>query len=370
MHHKKFRNFAVAICFACAAAAAISSSPRTSRGPVQAAGQAEARLIEIYRMVARGQLRQALPKARQLTIDYPNFQLAHLLHGDLLTAMSRPLQYHGNLGESALPEEAGATLASLREESLLRLKALREAPPADAVPAEFLQLAPSIKHAVAVDTSKARLYLLENKNGRLQVVSDFYISVGKLGDQKTIEGDQRTPLGAYYVVSNLDPRSLKDFYGAGALPINYPNPVDARHGRTGRGIWLHGTPPNQFSRAPKATDGCVVLANPDLAHVIRTVEPRTTPVVIAKSLRWVRSAQLDAERYAFSQVFERWKNERTAQQPATISDVSFVSWKDGADSRMVTFMERRPGQSRPVLLRQYWVREPKGWQIIDERTAR
>jgi L,D-peptidoglycan transpeptidase YkuD (ErfK/YbiS/YcfS/YnhG family) len=338
--------------------------------PVPAAGQAEARLIEIYRMVAQGQLRQALPSARQLTVDYPNFQLAHLLHGDLLMAMKRPLMHHGNIGETALPEEATATLTALREESHLRLKALRETPPADAVPAEFLQLAPSIKHAVAVDTSKARLYLLENSNGRLRVVSDFYISVGKLGDQKAVEGDQRTPLGAYYVVSNLDPRGLKDFYGAGALPINYPNPVDARHGRTGRGIWLHGTPPNQFSRAPKATDGCVVLANPDLAHVIRTVEPRSTPVVIAKSLRWVRTTQLDSERHAFSQVFERWQKERTTQQPATISDVSFVSWKDGTDSRMVTFMEQRLGQSRPTLLRQYWVREPKGWQVIDERAVR
>lgn len=337
---------------------------------MQPAGQAEARLIGIYRMVAEGRLRQALPKARQLTLDYPNFQLAHLLYGDLLTAMSRSRHRQGGLGEAALPQEATSTLASLREESFLRLKALREAPPADAVPAEFLQLAPSIKHVVAVDTSKARLYLLENNNGRLQVVSDFYISVGKLGDQKAVEGDQRTPLGAYYVVSNLDPRSLKDFYGAGALPINYPNPVDARHGRTGRGIWLHGTPPNQFSRAPKATDGCVVLANPDLAHVIRTVEPRTTPVVIAKNLRWVRPAQLDSERHAFAQVFERWRKERTAQQPATVTDVSFVAWKDGEDSRMVTFMEHRPGQRRPALLRQYWVHEPKGWRIIDERAAR
>ncbi len=269
-----------------------------------------------------------------------------------------------------MPEEAAETLASLREESLLRLKALRDVPPHDGMPAEFLQLSPVTKHALAVDTSKARLYLLENNNGRLRVVSDFYISVGKLGDQKSVEGDLRTPLGAYYVVSNLDPRGLKDFYGAGALPINYPNPVDTLQGRTGRGIWLHGTPPNQFSRAPKATDGCVVLANPDLAQVIQAVEPGTTPVVIAKSLKWVRPAQLDAERHAFSQDFERWRKDRIARQPASITDVSVVSWKDAMDSRMVTFMEHRVGQKRPMLLRQYWVREPKGWRVLDERVVR
>jgi hypothetical protein len=44
-------------------------------------------------------------------------------------------------------------------------------------------------------------------------------------------------------------------------------PTDARRGKTGSGIWLHGTPPDQFVRAPKATDGCVVLANPDLERM-------------------------------------------------------------------------------------------------------
>jgi hypothetical protein len=181
LHHNNLKKVAVTSCFACAAGVALAAPARVGRTAGQAAGLAEARLIEIYRMIAQGQLRQALPKARQLAADYPNFQLAHLLHGDLLTAMNRPLKHHGDVGRS-LPEEAAETLASLREESLLRLKALRDVPPHDGMPAEFLQLSPVTKHALAVDTSKARLYLLENNNGRLRVVSDFYISVGKLGD--------------------------------------------------------------------------------------------------------------------------------------------------------------------------------------------
>jgi hypothetical protein len=92
----------------------------------------------------------------------------------------------------------------------------------------------------------------------------------------------------YFITSRLDPAKLKDFYGAGALPINYPNPLDQSRGKTGSGIWLHGTPPDQFSRAPQATDGCLVLANPDLERILRTVEPRSTPVVIARQLQWVQ----------------------------------------------------------------------------------
>jgi L,D-transpeptidase YnhG len=177
-------------------------------------------------------------------------------------------------------------LADLREESRIRLKALRERPPPGSIPSQFLALSPRTRHAIAVDTSKSRLYLFENSAEGLKLIANYYISIGKSGIEKSLEGDQRTPLVVYYITSNLDPKSLKDFYGSGALPINYPNPLDVSRGRTGGCIWLHGTPPGQFSRAPKASDGCVVLANPDLERIIRTVEVRTTPVVIAQQLHW------------------------------------------------------------------------------------
>ena len=102
-----------------------------------------------------------------------------------------------------------------------------------------------------MDASRSRLYLFENTGSELKLVGDYYLSVGKLGTEKSVEGDMRTPLGVYYVTSNLDPRTLKDFYGSGALPINYPNPYDMQRGKTGGGIWLHGTPPGQFSRPPQ-----------------------------------------------------------------------------------------------------------------------
>lgn len=146
-------------------------------------------------------------------------------------------------------------LADLREESRIRLKALRERPPPGSIPSQFLALSPRTRHAIAVDTSKSRLYLFENSAEGLKLIANYYISIGKSGIEKSLEGDQHTPLVVYYITSNLDPKSLKDFYGSGALPINYPNPLDVSRGKTGGGIWLHGTPPGQFSRAPKASDG-------------------------------------------------------------------------------------------------------------------
>ena len=47
-------------------------------------GEAEARLLEVYRLIGQAAGRQALAKAESLVSDHPNFQLAQLVLGDLL----------------------------------------------------------------------------------------------------------------------------------------------------------------------------------------------------------------------------------------------------------------------------------------------
>jgi len=112
-------------------------------------------------------------------------------------------------------------------------------------------------------------------------MTDYYVSQGRYGVNKAKEGDQRTPLGVYYVNARIPGPKLPDFYGTGALPINYPNEWDKRNGRSGSGIWLHGTPSDNFSRPPLSSDGCVVLANPDLQSLYATAEVGKTVVVIS-----------------------------------------------------------------------------------------
>ncbi len=375
--------------------------PRAA-APLPLDGVAEARLIEVYRLVGQGQAREALAKAEALVRDHPTFALAQLVVGDLLAARTRPLRTLGDVPDAAAGAPAQA-LAELREESLLRLRALRERPPAGHVPAQFLQLAPRSRHAIAVDTSRARLYLFENGPAGLKLVADYYISVGKSGIDKAVEGDLRTPLGVYYVTSNLDPKTLKDFYGSGALPINYPNPYDVRRGKTGSGIWLHGTPPGQFARAPRATDGCVVLANPDLERIIRTVEVRTTPVVIAPSLQWVPpQAQSVPEVKSFTDALAGWRAAKASGDLARtlayytpdmsangkpladwvptlkaelsrvqgreleLKDLSYLRWTDATDTMVVTFGEVPQGARTGPVKRQYWMRVGPHWKIFFE----
>ena len=364
-------------------------------------GVAEARLIEIYKLIGSARNREALAKASRLVDDLPNFQLAQLVYGDLLAARVRPINAVGDVPEE-LARNAGTNLNELREESQRRIRALKDRPPPGTVPSQFLAVSQRSKHAIAVDASQSRLYLFENTPAGLRLVSDYYISVGKAGTAKTTEGDQRTPLGVYYITSNLDRKSLKDFYGSGALPINYPNILDAKRGKTGRGIWLHGTPPNQFSRAPQATDGCVVLANPDLDHLIRTVEIQSTPVVIATQLRWVAPQSIRTEGDPFKDTLQAWRNAKTsgdlnqilsfytpdfaangktlAQWTPTLKtelanvqgraiqlkDVSYLRWTDAADTMVVTFGEVADGTRTGMTKRQYWAREGKQWKIFFE----
>jgi hypothetical protein len=234
------------------------------------------------------------------------------------------------------------------------------------------------------------------------LLGDFYISVGLSGIEKAVEGDKRTPLGVYYITSNLNPDSLPDLYGVGALPINYPNPLDVQRGKTGSGIWLHGTPREQFVRAPQASDGCVVLSNPDLEKLLTTVQIRTTPVVIAPELYWVQPQALDQERRTFEATLEAWRQaksagqlerlqgfyasetvgakepslsltrsgaeQRSARMPRELQlkDVSLLHWKDNQETMVVTFGEVASGQSRGVTRRQYWARDRDQWKIFSE----
>lgn len=366
-------------------------------------GVAEARLIEIYTLISKAQNREALEKATVLVNEVPNFQLAQLVYGDLLAARTRAVKAFGDVPEP-LAKSAPAALSELREESQRRIKALRERPPAGMIPSQFLALSQRSKHAIAVDASRSRLYLFENGTTGLRLIADYYISVGKAGTSKNAEGDQRTPLGVYYITSNLDPKSLKDFYGSGALPINYPNVLDAKRGKTGSGIWLHGTPPHQFSRPPQASDGCVVLANPDLDQIIRTVEVRSTPVVIAAQLQWVAPHAARNESKPFEDTLLAWRNAKTAgdigqvmsfytpdfssngksleQWKPTLAseiskirghtlqlkDVSYLRWTDTHDTMVVTFGEVAEGTKTGWTKRQYWMRQGNHWKIFYEGT--
>lgn len=373
-------------------------APGTVHPPGQAA---EARLLDIYRLIGSGQGRQALERAETLVRDVPHFQLAQLVYGDLLLSQTRALPTMGQ-APNDIASKAPQRLDQLRLEAEKRLAALRERPPAGTLPSQFIALPPTTRHAIAVDASRSRLYLFENGPQGLQLVADHYASIGKLGSDKRLEGDQRTPLGVYFITSRLEGRQLTDFYGVGALTLNYPNEYDRRLGRTGSGIWLHGVPSESYARSPQSTDGCVVLANPELQSIIDRVQLRNTPVVIARSLQWVAPAMKEPERRSLNNLLEGWRTarasgdinrlmafysaqfsnggkdlsqwrqtiERDIQQvrgrELQLKDVSILGWRDQSDVLVITFGEVAEGQRTGAVKRQYWGKEGGLWKIFYE----
>ena len=379
-------------------------------------GSPESRLIGIYRAIGQQQTDVALDAAASLAHDVPGFRLAQLVYADLLAARTGNTAGFGAAGAASASNPAVATeIAELHDEAVQRLHALQERPPAGQVPAEFIMLPKATHHAIAVDTTRSRLYLFENGPQGLRLVSDHYVSVGKQGVDKTTEGDQRTPLGVYFVSDRVGQGSLGEAFGAGAMQLNYPNLLDQLHGRTGSGIYVHGVPFNTYSRPPRDSDGCVTLANDELVMLMNTVPIHDTPVIITRQIHWVSDTAGQLHRAEILDAVNRWQSVRTHDDagalqafyapgaapevpaapppqptvvmirgkrhvipapavappdPVTFDNLSVMTWSDAKETMVVSFNERGTRSHRETSLRQYWERDASKWKIVAEGTVR
>lgn len=362
----------------------------------------EDRLIEAQQLFVKGRSNEAILKVEALIKDVPTFRAAHLLYGDLLLSRSGS-KSDIEAFQKPLPADAAEALSDLRTESKLRVQAMQNSPPAGTVPSQFFALTAQNKHAIAVDASKSRLYLFENTVNGFVLKENHYISVGKLGIGKNIEGDQRTPLGVYFLSRKLATSELPTlygagFYGKGALTLNYPNQLDVLRGKTGGGIWLHGTPPKEYARAPKATNGCVALSNPQLDRIMKSVALGSTPFVIADSISWVKPHNLNPERTEFIKTLTNWHkakqtgnvqnltsfyqvshltNQKNADRLFAIAgqqknqdfdanNYSILRWKDSSETMIVTYSEIQNQSKSIKSKRQYWTRDGSQWRIFFE----
>ena len=360
----------------------------------------EPMLARVFEQVEQNRLDAALEQTEVLLGRYPNFRLAHLIKGDLLLARARPITTFGEGGNGVAAEK----VADLRDEAVARLKGYRTKPPANYVPRYLLQMQPEQKHAIVVDTRKSRLYLYANDNGTPRFVADYYITQGKLGAEKAREGDKKTPVGVYHVTSSKPREKLTDFYGSGAFPINYPNEWDRQQGRSGHGIWLHGTPSDTFSRPPRASDGCVVLANQDLDALSKSLQVGLTPVIISNNVEWLSLDDWENERKALLAMLDAWRQDwesRDADRYAShyasgfrAERMNLAAWieqkrkvNEGkawikVETRNLS-MFRNPGNEELVVVtfeqdyrssnldnrmtkRQYWIKEDGRWKIAYE----
>lgn len=406
MSHFRFSQYwraAAALCMLAAGASALGvghPAKKPVRAPEVRKANPEEMLDAIYKDLADNHLREAQEKADALVDAYPNFHLGQLIRGDLLLMHTRPVTMLG----AGVPAGSEAKLSDLRREAAVRMQAEPGRPAPTLWPRALLQMRKDQKHALIVDARHSRLYLYENRNDQIRLVQDFYVSQGKLGVNKLREGDLRTPVGVYTIVGHLLGAKLPNIYGKGALPLDYPNDWDKLHGRGGSGIWVHGTPPETFSRPPLSTDGCVVVSNDDLNTLTRTVEIGKTPVLIGDKVEFVTKAVLDGDRKVADALLESWRRDVEQRDDASLRTHYSAHFRSGADEDVDTWLSKQqflPGAKKVSVLisdasyfrepsdedilvssfteqtvvgryrhfvrkKQYWAKEGQQWKIVAE----
>jgi murein L,D-transpeptidase YafK len=367
--------------------------------PAQAEiGEVERLFANSMQEIRQNKLDNALTSINSLLDRYPNFRLAQLVKGDLLLARAQPLSTLGN-AQGARDQQA-----DFREEAKARIQAIDDPVDPALLPEELLRVSAGTRYVIAVDASRARLYVFENTTSGIRRVSDYYVTVGKLGTGKNQEGDKRTPVGLYAISSFKPDSELEELYGIGAYPLSYPNEWDVRNGRNGHGIWLHGVPRDTYARPPKASDGCVVLSNDDLKVLGRYISIGQTPVIIAPNLTWVEPSSLLAARDELQEAIDDWRKDWESRDTDRLLDHYSPGFQAG-NQRYQTFAEakrkvnasknwikieldrlsiyRQPGDKDMAIVtfdqdykssnlnnvsskRQYWRRENGRWRIVQE----
>lgn len=268
------------------------------------ASDAELRFITAIEDISQNRIEQAIEQFSLLTKEAPKFTLAKLIYADLLASRVGMVNAMG--ATSLLNPHK---LKALQDEARVRVLYHQKQKQAtnNLIPRDLIQMTNDQPYAIVVDITLSRLFLFANNNGVPELVKDYYASSGKAGSDKFVSGDNKTPIGVYFITQRIPDKRLPSRYGAGALPLNYPNSWDKQEKRTGNGIWLHGSPVETYSRPPQASEGCISLTNIDFAALDKMVDIKSTPVIIGKNIQWVTPQQWQVRQQQFSQLIDNWK---------------------------------------------------------------
>jgi murein L,D-transpeptidase YafK len=360
----------------------------------------EIKLANSLMAIKNNHLDIAMNEVDSLLRVNPNYKLAQLVKGDLLMAKAGQITGFGSAANASSDK-----IEDLRDEARVRLQRTQSIAPTQH-PGYLWQLNEQQKYALVVDTSRSTLYVYENIKGEPRYVTDFYVTIGKLGTEKIVSGDKRTPIGVYFIQANLPKKQLADMYGSGAFPLSYPNEWDKKNNRTGNGIWLHGTPSDTYTRPPRASNGCVVLNNDDLTKLAPYLQVGITPVIITNKMAVISNAD-QIDRTALLNEIELWRRDWASMNNEAYlahyasnfssESIDFTAWSRqrktfNSSKKWVKLslsqlsMFNYPEQPGMVVVnfqqdygsnnlthhstkRQYWIKQNNRWKIVYEGTV-
>lgn len=262
----------------------------------------------VLQAIVDGDWQTATALASQLSKRFPDYSLGHLLHAETLRVTSGlplkhvsenlySLDYMGLLLEAQAratqPTAIAGSVSAVTNPSLL--------------PAAVIRTGSTVDKVIVVDLAESYLMLYDTSSELPQLIKRHYIASGLAGYDKHVEGDLKTPIGIYRIHGFRSDQSLPSLYGSGALMLDYPNALDKLQGRTGYGIWLHGVPHDQKSRAPRSSEGCVTMANDYLLELHRSIELQSTKVVLSNQVLWATPQQLAQSQERMTELFAQYR---------------------------------------------------------------
>jgi len=153
-----------------------------------------------------------------------------------------------------------------------------KAPPAQETYHNILELPDEMNYLILANKANRTMSVLFRKDDVWSLFRTYFMAIGENGGIKLMKGDKRTPEGSYFIVGRKEKSELHQMYGPLAFVLNYPNDDDRKNGRTGNGIWIHGTNPDS---TPLMTRGCLELENANILEMGGFLKSGIgTPVVI------------------------------------------------------------------------------------------
>ncbi|AXX95675.1 L,D-transpeptidase family protein [Arcobacter ellisii] len=157
------------------------------------------------------------------------------------------------------------------------------------------------KYVIVAQKEQSELSLYEKIGYDYKLVLRNSVIVGESQGDKYLEGDKKTPEGAYELIEKKT--EVDQFYGPFALVTSYPNSFDMSLDKKGSGIWIHGMP-FQGDRE-KFTRGCIALDNQELENLEKNIDYKKT--ILLTSQNEFEKASKDDIALILSSIY-KWKD--------------------------------------------------------------
>ncbi len=193
----------------------------------------------------------------------------------------------------------------------------------------------NLSSLLIIDKANRKMDIYKNSKGGVEFLKSQSVIVGKAGD-KVKEGDLKTPLGVYRIVKKFNPDD--DFYGPFAYALSYPNTFDKLRGKSGHGIWIHGSPLDGSPRNNQSK-GCIVLKNDKIKKLDAMINPKSTISLVYENK--IRKTDKKEISLILSQLFtwrEYWKNNKISKY-LNFYDEDFIRF-DGMRKRSFARMKK------------------------------